>query len=101
MNKMMVEPTVPAAMIPTGTSSGGTGDTFSLTHVNPPTPISSQSSGAEVPLSSSVMIMVPGPKEFHAVQLYVDRKSDSITLLMVSVERTPPPSAAGLLCSTV
>lgn len=47
------------------------------------------------------MIMVPGPKEFQAVQLYVDRKSDSITLLMVSVERTPPPSVDGLLCSTV
>lgn len=53
------------------------------------------------PVSTSVMIIVPGPNEFQAVQLYVDWKSDSITLLMVRVESTAPPSDAGLLCSTV
>ncbi len=53
------------------------------------------------PVSSSVMIMVPGPNEFHAVQLYVDWKSDSMMLLMVSVDITAPPCVFGLLCSTV
>lgn len=53
------------------------------------------------PVSARVMIMVPGPNEFQAVQLYVDWKSDSMTLLMVRVESTAPPSNAGLLCSTV
>lgn len=47
------------------------------------------------------MIIVPGPKEFQAVQLYGEWKSDSMTLLMVSVERTAPPWDWGLLCSTV
>lgn len=97
MNKMMVEPTVPAAMIPTGTSSGGRGEKV-MSQMFESIIFTTQD---KVPVSSSVMIMVPGPKAFHAVQLYVDRKSDSITLLMVSVERTPPPSADGLLCSTV
>lgn len=54
-----------------------------------------------IPFSSSVIIMVPGPKEFQAVQLYGEWKSDSMTLLMVRVERTAPPWDGGLLCSTV
>lgn len=112
----MQEPTAPPAIIPTGTISEINisrrvfrveGQLWTLGYIKLHWSSCCLNTNPRhryvffIPVSSKVIIMVPGPKEFQAVQLYGEWKSDSITLLMVRVEMTAPPSDGGLLCSTV